>query len=708
MLLNIHPFYKQCFNSNPPFQLRIKFFSFKSKILIFDPLRQKQKKILEMSSWIVFVTIESKKYQIELATLTIECLSQQVVKVSKKDQQGNILVKITSGNNCDITTDEELKKMVESEQIDLVACFRPEEFPNKDVALQKIRNPLVLLASAIQYEQQPYLTEAKQDLHILKSLFERRFGYQVFSIFPNNESLTLDNLHNFIVQHCSNLAENLDKTFYDGLIFVWCGRGIVEDNQTDILITSDDKRICFKDIQDEFVYFVRKPKIFLQITYGKEQKGNNVWYKHDTDTLTIFANTREEPIIDNENDEKRNYFTQCFCQVIQDNIHKNFGFILQQLIEIACGQTFLQKEAIQFDVCLIPKCDNADNDSKNELQSITNGDSFNTLDYKKHWNRDWKKANVEAVKMVEQMLQKNEQGVIVVIKNSVQLQNRTNTNKIANKDYSFSFNELMNSSQVEKRQFEKYWTYIIKSKLVILDNVIIDGNMYAIECEIQYKENVDITTQFFVTKNVIVDQKLKLLVSPIQWNTKIHHDIPVKINDLKESARECFEKNNFDEAILHFQGALQLSMNVFEPCHPYITDSYYNLGLAHNKKGQYDKAIEFYEKALEQYLYIFGNNHVDVADSYIALGTVYFKKRNYDEAIKYDEKALKIRKEIFGYSNRSVGDACWNLGLTCEETRATERACKYFEEAWKVYSTVLGEWDKETWQSKHRVERSTR
>ncbi|ETN98426.1 hypothetical protein RFI_39075, partial [Reticulomyxa filosa] len=179
-----------------------------------------------MSSWIVFVTIESKKYQIELTTLTIEYLSQQVVKVSKEDQQGNILVKITSGNNCDVTTDEELKKMAESEQIDLVACFRPakkkmllEGLPNKDVALQKIRNPLVLLASAIQYEQQPYLTEAKQDLHILKSLFERRFGYQVFSIFPNNESLTLDNLHNFIVQHCSNLAENLDKTFYDGLIF---------------------------------------------------------------------------------------------------------------------------------------------------------------------------------------------------------------------------------------------------------------------------------------------------------------------------------------------------------------------------------------------------------------------------------------------------------------------------------------------------------
>ncbi|ETN97713.1 hypothetical protein RFI_39812, partial [Reticulomyxa filosa] len=267
-----------------------------------------------------------------------------------------------------------------------------------------------------------------------------------------------------------------------------------------------------------------------------------------------------------------------------------------------------------------------------------------------HWNKDWKKANLEAAKVVEQMFERVEQGMIVVAKTISERQSNNNN------DNTSSFFMQIHDHKVEKKQFGEYWIHVIKGKTIILDNVNIDGNMYVVNCEIQCKTNVHITTQVFVTNNGLVDQHC---VNPIQWNTKFHHDIPLLLQNLQDQSNNCSKSQLFDGAIempikinsniteqLHDMKMHCIYLDVFGTVHAHTANSFYNLGNACINKGEYNKAIESYQKALKLYLEIFGRNHADVAESYNNLGCAYDDKGQYDEAVECYEMSLKIRKEI--------------------------------------------------------------
>ncbi|ETO05337.1 hypothetical protein RFI_32060 [Reticulomyxa filosa] len=90
-----------------------------------------------------------------------------------------------------------------------------------------IKHPLILLTGAIKYEQQSYLKNAKQDLYLLETLFQNKFGYQIFNTYdlqnPVTESLTFNGLNEFILKHCLNKGNYIS---YDGLIFVCQDRDI--------------------------------------------------------------------------------------------------------------------------------------------------------------------------------------------------------------------------------------------------------------------------------------------------------------------------------------------------------------------------------------------------------------------------------------------------------------------------------------------------
>ncbi|ETO30461.1 hypothetical protein RFI_06660 [Reticulomyxa filosa] len=680
--------------------------------------------------WNFFIMIDGRIYRVKLQTLTIESLRQQIIEVTKEDQQNNELIRVCDRNESDITTDEHLK-IVAKEQIALTAYFQPSftllyffsnekclYFSNNKKNMDRIsikrkvsENRTFILCRAIKYEKRPYLERAKQDLHLLQELFEQRFGYEVLNTFhpqrPNTELLTLKGLNKFLLKHCWKLTDIPISTFYDGLILVWCGHGYGDgaNDRDSILITSDEKEKNFKDIQDEFViktsYFVGKPKIFMHITYREEEEEkknqSNIRYNHNADIFTIFANASANVIVnkpENEIDKKGIHFTQIFCQMVENIIDKNFDFIAEQVTKLVSGQ-IVAKEEVQTDsnvhsnLYLIPRpedrrVNNSDNNDSNDNDTLP--------DFRKHWNKDWKKANAEAAKLVEKM-KSNEQGVIVVAKHTSQWQDTRNPS---------SFISLVYKNKADKQQFGEYWMYVIKGNVVLLDNVDIDGNLYAIGCEIQCRGNVNITMELFVTTNTIIDEKLKRSILPVQWKTHLHHDVPVQLQDLKDNARKCFGNSSYEEAIKHFLLALELSIENFEFDHPHIADAYNNLGLGYARRGKYDKALECHEKSLRISLDIFGTNHNDVADSYYSLGNIYDSKQQYDKAIEYYGKSLKILKS-FGNSNRLVGDLCWNLGLTFEKMLENKTAHEYYEESWKSYSILLGDWNEETLASKRKT-----
>ncbi|ETO35970.1 hypothetical protein RFI_01092, partial [Reticulomyxa filosa] len=127
--------------------------------------------------------------------------------------------------------------------------------------------------------------------------------------------------------------------------------------------------------------------------------------------------------------------------------------------------------------------------------------------------------------------------------------------------------------------FRDYWVYIIKSKLVVFNEINIDGNLYVINSEIQCKGKITITTQLFITENTIIDQQLRQYILPILWNTKLHYDVPLQIQDIENKAEECLEKKEFDMAIFHLQKHLDFSIKTFGFYHHYVAIAYNMIGL---------------------------------------------------------------------------------------------------------------------------------
>ncbi|ETO32221.1 hypothetical protein RFI_04898 [Reticulomyxa filosa] len=283
-----------------------------------------------------------------------------------------------------------------------------------------------------------------------------------------------------------------------------------------------------------------------------------------------------------------------------------------------------------------------------ENKNETNKTTLEALDFRKHWSMDWIHSNVEAVKAVEQMIKKDECGLII----------------------------------------GKLWIAYNKKKLIIANEINVDGNVYAINCEIQCKGNIKITTQLFVTDNVIIDSQLsKQCIQPIQWNKKIHHDILVQIQDLQNDANDGLASGS-DTAIAYLQQAITICVDNFGPVHSYVANSYNNLGIAYYRL-QDDKAIECYEKSLQITLDIFGLNHAWTANLYNNLGLIY-SNNDHDRAIECFENALKIRLHIFGDNHPFIEDSYRRLGLICRNCKQYKQSIQWYQKLLEIRKEIYG------------------
>jgi Flp pilus assembly protein TadD len=111
-----------------------------------------------------------------------------------------------------------------------------------------------------------------------------------------------------------------------------------------------------------------------------------------------------------------------------------------------------------------------------------------------------------------------------------------------------------------------------------------------------------------------------------------------------------FQKGRVDEAIAHFQKAIEL--------HPELPNAHNNLGNVLLQKGRVDEAIIQYQKALE----IQPVN----AEFHHNLGYALFQKGQTDEAIAQLQEALEIRPD--------QPKACYNLARVAWELATSPEA----------------------------------
>ncbi|ETO26628.1 hypothetical protein RFI_10510 [Reticulomyxa filosa] len=725
-----------------------------------------------MSSFKAYVNDGTKLHTIMLTNLTIKDLKQQIARVTEVARADESMT-ITDREGRHVETDQDVIEAFVNDPLLFTVHFQSSFFfndtffsvvdldfiyiknkkwiegipKNAQLSSYEVKNPLVLLTGAVQYEgQQSHLEGAKQDLSLLQSLFQTKFNYQVFNTYdpqnPNTGLLTLSDLNNFIFKY---FPDDINKVNYDALLFVWCGHdGFAMNAENDQLMTSDKQIKDFKCIQNIFMtqtdYFIGKPKLFIKISYSGQEEINELkvkakeeniqhklQYNQDRDIFTISVNTQwksiDDPGCDSWNRKRGSYFTEVFCHAIENNMNKSFNYIIKQISKIIIGRVIEEQiiqsvSTVDSDIFFIPR---SHDDIEREMSSIPYN-NVAPLDFKTHWNRFWRRSNVEAAKLVEQMIRENEHGLG------------------AKHKLSPSFLRLINNDKTDKKFFENIQ--------LVLEDVDIDGNVYAVKCEIQCKGHVNISIQLFATKDSIIDQQLKRLISPIQWDTKIHYDIPLQLQGLEDKSEQCTEKKFYDDTIYHLNTLLKLSVDIFGYYNHYVAIAYNMIALICDDIGNYDMAIEFYEKSLEIVLCVFGANCTFVAQLYCNLGLTYYSKGENVKAIEYNEKALKIRldianthyhvgssysvlghiyldqgqydksvechkhalmiwKEIFGNANKDVGDSCCNLGVVFELKGEHQLAHKYYKEGWKVYSAALGEWQGETVQAKKKVEELT-
>jgi tetratricopeptide (TPR) repeat protein len=120
------------------------------------------------------------------------------------------------------------------------------------------------------------------------------------------------------------------------------------------------------------------------------------------------------------------------------------------------------------------------------------------------------------------------------------------------------------------------------------------------------------------------------------------------------------EKGNVDDAIIHFQKALQLN--------PDAAKVQNNLGNAFLRKGNVDEAISHYQKVLQI--------RPDYAEIHYNLGNALLRKGSVDDAIVHFQKALQIKPDYT--------DARFNLGSVLLRRGRVDEAIVQFQKALQI------------------------
>jgi tetratricopeptide (TPR) repeat protein len=128
------------------------------------------------------------------------------------------------------------------------------------------------------------------------------------------------------------------------------------------------------------------------------------------------------------------------------------------------------------------------------------------------------------------------------------------------------------------------------------------------------------------------------------------------------------QQNKVDEAITHFQEALQIK--------PDYAQAWYNLGNALLQKGQVDEAITHFQKALQI--------KPDYAGAYNNLGYALLQKGQGDEAIAHFQEALQIKPDY--------AQARYNLGYALLQKGQGDEAIAYFQEALQIKPDYAEAW----------------
>jgi len=113
-------------------------------------------------------------------------------------------------------------------------------------------------------------------------------------------------------------------------------------------------------------------------------------------------------------------------------------------------------------------------------------------------------------------------------------------------------------------------------------------------------------------------------------------------------------------------------------------------GRVYKGQGKFDEALAHYQQALEIRTRVLGHEHADVAASYNNIGVVYKGQGKLDEALAQHQKSLEIAIRVLGHEHKNVADSKYNVALLHKKRNEMKKARQLFLECEQIYAKVHG------------------
>src|SRR6266508_4180004 len=156
-----------------------------------------------------------------------------------------------------------------------------------------------------------------------------------------------------------------------------------------------------------------------------------------------------------------------------------------------------------------------------------------------------------------------------------------------------------------------------------------------------------------------------------------------KAIDLRNSGR-------YDEALPHFERALEIRERRLGPDHPDVSQAISGLATLHYYKGEYSKAEPLYQRALAIRKKSLGPEHPDVAASLNNLANLYSNLGDYAKAKPLYQRALAIREKSLDPEHPDVAQSLHNLAILYSNLGDYAKAEPLYQRALAIREKSLG------------------
>ena len=159
---------------------------------------------------------------------------------------------------------------------------------------------------------------------------------------------------------------------------------------------------------------------------------------------------------------------------------------------------------------------------------------------------------------------------------------------------------------------------------------------------------------------------------------------------LLQEGSKLLGAGKYDEALLYFEGALEIRESRLGPDHSDVSQAINGLATIHYYRGDYSKAAPLYQRALAIKEKSLGPEHPSVAASLNNLAIIYSDLDDYAKAEPLYQRALAIREKSLGPEHLDVAQSLNNLANLYRNLGDYERVEPLHQRALAIREKSLG------------------